>query len=105
MGKTLIQIPLSPPFSKLLILSNQKDLFPFTIALVSALSVREPLKLISSIRETTAEETQSEMTRVLKQRKGWSEIGEARLLGDLSVLLHVLGAADNEIKVNFIKLY
>lgn len=99
LGKTLTQIPLSPSFAKLLVLSNQNDLFPFTIALVSALSVREPLKLISSICEATIQETQNEMARVLKQRKAWCGFGEARLLGDLSVLLNVLGAADNEIKV------
>uniref|UniRef100_A0A915CW82 RNA helicase n=1 Tax=Ditylenchus dipsaci TaxID=166011 RepID=A0A915CW82_9BILA len=97
LGQKLAQFPLSPQFAKLLVTSSQQNILPYVVALVSALSVREPLVSVASIHESTAIETQNAMAEVLKQRRAWCNFGEARHLGDLCVLLNVLGAADHEI--------
>uniref|UniRef100_A0A915LNJ0 Helicase-associated domain-containing protein n=1 Tax=Meloidogyne javanica TaxID=6303 RepID=A0A915LNJ0_MELJA len=96
LGYTLVQLPLSPAFAKMIVMSFREGLLPYAITLVSALSVREPLIPISTIKETTVEDTQRRMEEILKQRKLWCSFGEARLFGDLTVLLNVIGAADYE---------
>uniref|UniRef100_A0A915NNK3 RNA helicase n=2 Tax=Meloidogyne TaxID=189290 RepID=A0A915NNK3_9BILA len=104
LGYTLVQLPLSPAFAKMIVMSFREGLLPYAITLVSALSVREPLIPISTIKETTVEDTQRRMEEILKQRKLWCSFGEARLFGDLTVLLNVIGAADYE-KENCKALY
>jgi len=80
------------------LVSAFKDgLLPYALTLVSALSVREPLIPISEIKEKTVEETKAKMTEMIKQRQLWSSIGEAKLFGDLTVILHLIGAADYEV--------
>ena len=81
-----------------MLVSAFKDgLLPYALTLVSALSVREPLIPISAIKEKTVEETKAKMTEMIKQRQLWSSIGEAKLFGDLTVILHLIGAADYEV--------
>lgn len=44
--------------------------------------------------------------KLFKQRKAWCALGEARLFGDLTVLLNVVGAADyDEDNVSFVKTF
>nr|CAD2201540.1 unnamed protein product [Meloidogyne enterolobii] len=88
----------------MIVMSFREGLLPYAITLVSALSVREPLIPVSIIKETTVEDTQKRMEEILKQRKLWCSFGEARLFGDLTVLLNVIGAADYE-KENCKALY
>uniref|UniRef100_A0A7E4VV65 RNA helicase n=1 Tax=Panagrellus redivivus TaxID=6233 RepID=A0A7E4VV65_PANRE len=95
LGKTLSLFPLSPPFAKVLAMANQHDLMPYAIYLVSALSVREPMSHVA--REGLGNDSiaaQKRMKAILKQRHTWCGIGQSRRLGDLSVLLKALGAAD-----------
>lgn len=81
-----------------MLVSAFKDgLLPYALTLVSALSVREPLIPISAIKEKTVEETKAKMIEIIKQRQLWSSIGEAKLFGDLTVILHLIGAADYEV--------
>jgi HrpA-like RNA helicase len=89
-------LPLSPAFAKMVVMSFHKGLLPYAITLVSALSVREPLISMSVIKETTVENAQKRMEEMFKQRKLWCSFGEARLFGDLTILLNVIGAADYE---------
>uniref|UniRef100_A0A1I8BLN3 RNA helicase n=1 Tax=Meloidogyne hapla TaxID=6305 RepID=A0A1I8BLN3_MELHA len=96
LGYSLVQLPLAPAFAKMIIMSFHEGLLPYTITLVSALSVREPLIPVSVIREATVEDTQKRMEEILKQRKLWCSFGEAKLFGDHTVLLNVIGAADYE---------
>ena len=42
LGKTMSYFPLSPRFSKILIVGNQKQCLPYVVAIVSALSVGDP---------------------------------------------------------------
>ena len=90
------QIPLAPAFAKILVCSFREGLLPYAVTLVSALSVREPLIPIAAIKAETVEKTKEKMAEMLKQRQIWCSIGEARLFGDLTVLLNVIGAADYE---------
>ena len=95
MGKTLSLFPLAPPFAKILAMANQHGLMPYAIYLVSALSIREPMIHVArSISENNSIEAQKKMKEVLKQRQSWCGSGQSRRLGDLSVLLKALGAAD-----------
>uniref|UniRef100_A0AC34F104 ATP-dependent RNA helicase DHX37 n=1 Tax=Panagrolaimus sp. ES5 TaxID=591445 RepID=A0AC34F104_9BILA len=94
LGKTLSMFPLSPPFAKMLAMANQHSLMPYAIYLVSALSVREPMTHILHEKGENTIETQKKMKDVLKQRQKWCGIGQSRRLGDLTVLLKALGAAD-----------
>lgn len=92
----MAQIPLAPAFAKIICCSFKEGLLPYAITLVSALSVREPLIPISAIKAETAEKTKERMAEMLKQRQIWCSIGEARLFGDLTIVLNVIGAADYE---------
>ncbi|KAE9551574.1 hypothetical protein FO519_005218 [Halicephalobus sp. NKZ332] len=95
LGKTLSLFPLAPAFSKMLAMANQHGLMPYAIYLVSALSIREPMIHVArSISENNSIEAQKKMKEVLKQRQNWCGSGQSRRLGDLSVLLKALGAAD-----------
>ncbi|KAL3079995.1 hypothetical protein niasHT_034553 [Heterodera trifolii] len=77
--------------------SIRGGLLPFAVTLVSALSVREPLLFISSKKEEETERVRRKsVSDVIKQRFLWSAVGEARLFGDLTVILNTVGAADYE---------
>ncbi|TKR76831.1 hypothetical protein L596_017911 [Steinernema carpocapsae] len=90
LGKTLSHFPLSPKYAKMLAMSKQSDLLPYAIAIVSMLSVREPLKPIHSIKGRDDEETHNLMLDVLKRRRKWSGTGQCRSLGDLAVLFKAI---------------
>ncbi|KAL3079361.1 hypothetical protein niasHT_037691 [Heterodera trifolii] len=94
LGQSLAQLPLTPSFAKVVISSIRGGLLPFAVTLVSALSVREPLLFISSMKEEETEERRKRMSEVIKQRFLWCAVGEARLFGDLTVILNTIGAAD-----------
>lgn len=99
LGRTMVQIPLAPEFAKYIISSFQHGLHLYAITLVSALSVREPLIPFAFINENTAEQTSQRMKELI-QRKLWCAIGEAKLFGDLAILLNIIGASDYEYKGN-----
>ncbi|KIH47809.1 helicase associated domain protein, partial [Ancylostoma duodenale] len=71
LGRTLSVFPLAPAYAKVIAMANQHDLMPHAILLIAALSVREPMVPISSIRGDTDEDTKEKMTEVLKLRRGW----------------------------------
>ncbi|KIH52384.1 hypothetical protein ANCDUO_17514 [Ancylostoma duodenale] len=77
-------------------MANQHDLMPHAILLIAALSVREPMVPISSIRGETDEETKEKMTEVLKLRRGWCGKGPGRRLGDLLVLMRAVTCSEAE---------
>ncbi|CAI4230795.1 unnamed protein product [Auanema sp. JU1783] len=87
LGRILSMFPLSPSYAKVIAMANQHGLMPYAICLIAALSVREPLVPVYSLRGDTEEETKTLMTEVLKMRRGWCGQGPSRRLGDLLVLL------------------
>ncbi|WKY00534.1 hypothetical protein Q1695_014961 [Nippostrongylus brasiliensis] len=96
LGKTLAAFPLAPAYAKVIAMANQHDLMPHAILLISALSVREPLVPVSSIRGETDEETKEKMTEMLKLRRSWCGKGPGRRLGDLLVLMRAVAVGDSE---------
>ncbi|KAK5983510.1 Helicase ATP-binding domain-containing protein, partial [Trichostrongylus colubriformis] len=96
LGKTLSIFPLAPAYAKVIAMANQHDLMPYAILLISALSVREPLVPVSSVRGQTDEETKEKMTALLKLRRGWCGKGPGRRLGDLLVLMRAVICYESE---------
>ncbi|VDN27667.1 unnamed protein product [Gongylonema pulchrum] len=94
LGKTLAIFPLSPAFAKMLVMANQHSLLAYTCCLVAALSVREPLIPLYSIRGENPQQTQTLMLESLKQRFSFCPLGQARNFGDLAVLMRVVLAAE-----------
>uniref|UniRef100_A0A8R1Y2T5 RNA helicase n=1 Tax=Onchocerca volvulus TaxID=6282 RepID=A0A8R1Y2T5_ONCVO len=93
-GKTLSIFPLAPVFAKILVMANQHSLISHACCLVAALSVREPLVPLYSLRGGSAQETQALMLEALKQRRSWCPPGQARNFGDLTVLLRAILSAE-----------
>ncbi|XP_041971449.1 probable ATP-dependent RNA helicase kurz [Aricia agestis] len=73
LGKAVSAFPLLPRYGKMLALSHQFDLLPYTVALVSALTVQEVMK---------------------GKCDSWPATGNTLLLGDPGVLLRAVGAAE-----------
>ncbi|CAH0713613.1 unnamed protein product, partial [Brenthis ino] len=73
LGKAVSAFPLLPRYGKMLALSHQFDLLPYTIALVSALTVQEVMS---------------------GKADSWPATGNTLLLGDPGVLLRAVGAAE-----------
>ncbi|CAK1590245.1 unnamed protein product [Parnassius mnemosyne] len=73
LGKAVSAFPLLPRYGKMLALSHQQNLLPYTIALVSALTVPEVMS---------------------GKAECWPATGQTLLLGDPGVLLRAVGAAE-----------
>ncbi|KAI5638778.1 oligonucleotide/oligosaccharide-binding (OB)-fold domain-containing protein [Phthorimaea operculella] len=73
LGKAVSAFPLLPRYGKMLALSHQQNLLPYTIALVSALTVPEVMS---------------------GKADNWPATGNLLLLGDPGVLLRAVGAAE-----------
>ncbi|CAG2165549.1 unnamed protein product [Oppiella nova] len=78
LGKAMSHFPISPRYAKMLALSRQHQLMPYTIAIVSALTIQE---IFISNEATT------------KKHKFWFNTESTLLLGDVMVLLNSIGAA------------
>ncbi|ETN82418.1 helicase protein, partial [Necator americanus] len=96
LGRTLSVFPLAPAYAKVIAMANQHELMPYAILLIAALSVREPMIPVSSIRGESDEETKEKMTEVLKLRRGWCGKGPGRRLGDLLVLMRAVSCSEAE---------
>ncbi|KAL1458425.1 hypothetical protein WDU94_008580 [Cyamophila willieti] len=80
LGEAMSLFPVSPRFAKMLCLSHQHSLLPYTVAIVAALSVQELLL-----------GADSDVARI---RTKWAGVNNSLLLGDLMVLLRSVGAAE-----------
>ncbi|CAH0382631.1 unnamed protein product [Bemisia tabaci] len=80
LGEAMALFPVAPRFGKMLCLSHQHCLLPYTIAIVAALSVQEVLL--------------AENVNTAKVRRMWAGVGNSLLLGDVIVLLRAVGAAE-----------
>uniref|UniRef100_A0A8D9FH90 RNA helicase n=1 Tax=Cacopsylla melanoneura TaxID=428564 RepID=A0A8D9FH90_9HEMI len=80
LGEAMSLFPVSPRFGKMLCLSHQHALLPYTVAIVAALSVQELLL-----------GADSDVARI---RTKWAGVNNSLLLGDLMVLLRSVGAAE-----------
>uniref|UniRef100_A0A914I9J1 RNA helicase n=1 Tax=Globodera rostochiensis TaxID=31243 RepID=A0A914I9J1_GLORO len=78
LGQSLAQLPLAPAFAKVVVSSVRDGLLPYSVTL----------------EEGGTDETRKSVSEMVKQRRLWCAIGEARLFGDLTVILNIVGAAD-----------
>ena len=83
--------PVSPRFGKMLALSTQHGLLPYTVALVAALTVPEVL-IEAPLDE--AEDSEAIRKRWKARRLAWAGMGNYKLLGDPGVLLRAIGEAE-----------
>lgn len=88
LGRTIAAFPVAPRFGKMLALSHQHGLLPYTICMVAALSVQEVLQEVS-----LSEESPGNKKWRLK-RKAWAGTGNSLQLGDPMILLRAVGAAE-----------
>ncbi|KAF7282101.1 hypothetical protein GWI33_003218 [Rhynchophorus ferrugineus] len=93
LGKAISKFPVLPRFGKMLALSHQRDLLPYTICLVAALSVQEVL-LETPITKSSPEEQKELRQKWAMLRVQWAGQGNSLLLGDNCVLLRAVGAAE-----------
>lgn len=90
LGQAISVFPVAPRFGKMLALSHQQHLLPYTICMVAALSVQEVLHEVSFV----SNETNTKKTKWFLRRKAWAGIGNSLYLGDPMVLLRAVGASE-----------
>lgn len=93
LGRAISKFPVLPRFGKMLALSHQQDLLPFTICIVAALSVQEVL-LEVPIMQISPEERKEIRQKWAATRLKWAGQGNSLFLGDNMVLLRAVGAAE-----------
>ncbi|KAH8294471.1 hypothetical protein KR018_010164 [Drosophila ironensis] len=91
LGKTLSRFPVSPGYGKMLALSHQQNLLPYTVCLVAALSVQEMLIETGVQRD---DDMAPGSNRFHQKRLSWASSGNYQLLGDPMILLRAVGAAE-----------
>ncbi|XP_025031932.1 probable ATP-dependent RNA helicase DHX37 [Python bivittatus] len=96
LGVIMASFPVAPRYAKMLALSKQHNCMPYTIALVSALTVREFFEEFN--RPAVSEEEQKNLkgkrARMVQMQRVWAGPGPSRKLGDLMVMLGAVGACE-----------
>lgn len=91
LGKAISSFPVAPRFGKMLALSHQQNLLPYTTCMVASLSVQEVLVEVASADQGGKA---SGTSKWLTKRKLWAGSGNSLLLGDPVVLLRAVGASE-----------
>lgn len=91
LGRTISAFPVAPRFGKMLALSHQHKLLPYTICLVAALSVQEVLQEVSL---TPADGKNNENIKWRNKRISWAGVGSSLQLGDPMILLRAVGGSE-----------
>ena len=92
LGKSMAFFPVAPCFAKMLALSEENGLMPYTIAMVAALSVQEVL-METPVGEHADGFDKEEVTRI---RKVWAGKGNYFLLGDPGLLMRAVCGAERD---------
>lgn len=74
LGRVISRFPVSPRFGKMLSLSHQQNLLPYTVCLVAALSVQEVLKVVGD--DSKGEDKSISQNRWQKKRQSWASSGK-----------------------------
>lgn len=91
LGMAMSAFPVAPRFGKMLALSHQQNLLPYTTCMVAALSVQE---LLIEATITEKDEAIVKKSKWTTKRKAWAGTGNSLLLGDPVVLLRAVGASE-----------
>jgi len=91
LGYAISAFPVAPRFGKMLALSHQQGLLPYTVCMVAALSVQEVLLEvpIHGIQEKT-ENPKETRAQWIQTRRKWAGVGNSLLLGTCNYLLTLL---------------
>ncbi|KAF7666197.1 hypothetical protein LDENG_00117240 [Lucifuga dentata] len=96
LGRAMASFPVAPRYAKMLALGKQQDCLPYIIAVVAAMTVRELFEDLD--RPASSEDESSKLVqrrvRVTQMRRLWAGQGASLLLGDLMVMLGVVGACE-----------
>ncbi|GAB0095658.1 Probable ATP-dependent RNA helicase kurz [Sergentomyia squamirostris] len=93
LGETISLFPIAPRFGKMLALSNQFNLMPYSICIVAALSVQQVLLENTPSNREDAKMAE-EASKWSKRRKSWATAGNFLKLGDPMILLRATGGAE-----------
>lgn len=97
LGHAMAAFPVAPRFGKMLALSHQQNLLPYTVCMVAALSVQEVLTEVAPKAANDDDDQPAGAAQHSKwtaKRKAWAGTGQSLLLGDPVVLLRAVGAAE-----------
>ncbi|XP_070618215.1 probable ATP-dependent RNA helicase DHX37 isoform X2 [Erythrolamprus reginae] len=96
LGVLMASFPVAPRYAKMLALSQQHHCLPYTIALVSALTVRELFEEFNrpALNEEEQENLKGKRARVAHMQRIWAGQGPSQKLGDLMVMLGAVGACE-----------
>ncbi|XP_010083530.1 PREDICTED: probable ATP-dependent RNA helicase DHX37, partial [Pterocles gutturalis] len=96
LGRIMATFPVAPRYAKMLALSRQHDCLPYTIIIVSAMTVRELFEEFD--RPAVSEEEEAKLkgkrARLLQMQRIWAGQGPMQKLGDLMVMLGAVGACE-----------
>ncbi|XP_037092523.1 probable ATP-dependent RNA helicase DHX37 [Pollicipes pollicipes] len=93
LGRAMSCFPVSARFAKMLVLSEQHGLLPFTVCLVAALTVQEVL-LENPLTAGDSDKAKQLWGEWMTLRRSWAGTGDSLLLGDSMVLIRAVGAAE-----------
>ncbi|XP_074015677.1 probable ATP-dependent RNA helicase DHX37 [Numenius arquata] len=96
LGRIMATFPVAPRYGKMLALSRQHDCLPYTITIVSAMTVRELFEEFDrpAISEEETAKLKGKKARLLQMQKLWAGQGPMQKLGDLMVMLGAVGACE-----------
>ncbi|CAF3153468.1 unnamed protein product [Rotaria socialis] len=94
LGRRMSAFPINPRYSKMLVIAQEnKDILPYVLALVAALSVNE---VLTSGLVKIQKDSQELCINLDDVRRQWIGQGETLLFGDMMVLLKAVGALDHQ---------
>ncbi|OWK54885.1 putative ATP-dependent RNA helicase DHX37 [Lonchura striata] len=96
LGRVMATFPVAPRYAKMLALSRQHDCLPYSITIVSAMTVRELFEELDrpAGSEEEAAQLKGRRARFLQMQKVWAGQGPMQKLGDLMVMLGAVGACE-----------
>ncbi|NWH71165.1 DHX37 helicase, partial [Piaya cayana] len=96
LGRVMATFPVAPRYAKMLALSRQQDCLPYTVTIVSAMTVRELFEEFDrpAVSEEETAKLKGKKARLLQMQKIWAGQGPMQKLGDLMVMLGAVGACE-----------
>ncbi|XP_021268162.1 probable ATP-dependent RNA helicase DHX37 isoform X2 [Numida meleagris] len=96
LGRVMATFPVAPRYAKMLALSRQHDCLPYTISIVSAMTVRELFEEFDrpAASEEEAVKLKGKKGRLVQMQRIWAGQGSFQKLGDLMVMLGAVGACE-----------
>ncbi|KFV76813.1 putative ATP-dependent RNA helicase DHX37, partial [Struthio camelus australis] len=96
LGRVMATFPVAPRYAKMLALSRQHDCLPYTVTIVSAMTVRELFEEFDrpAVSEEETAKLKGKKGKLLQMQRIWAGQGLMQKLGDLMVMLGAVGACE-----------